>query len=114
MVKSLSWVPAILLMALIFYFSQQPVIISNDLSMGITEPIIEIIEKATPIDNVSEDTINHIVRKNAHFFLYFFLGIFVLIALKKNGVIGYRSIMIALLFSVIFAISDEVHQLLVE
>ena len=114
MVKSLSWVPAILLMALIFYFSQQPVIISNDLSMGITEPIIEIIEKATQIDNVSEDTINHIVRKNAHFFLYFFLGIFVLIALKKSGVIGYRSIMIALLFSVIFAISDEVHQLFVE
>ena len=114
MVKSLSWIPTILLMALIFYFSHQPVMISNDLSMGITEPIIEIIEIVTPIENAPVDTINHIVRKNAHFFLHFFLGIFVLIALKKSGVIGYRSIMIALLFSVIFAISDEVHQLFVE
>jgi VanZ family protein len=112
-VKSISWIPVILLMILIFYFSQQPVTISNDLSMGITEPIIQIIETATPIENVSEDMINHIVRKNAHFFLYFFLGIFVLIGLKKSGVRGTRSVMHALFLSVIFAISDEVHQLFV-
>ena len=52
--KSLSWIPAIFLMALIFYFSQQPVLKSNDLSMGITEPIIEIIEVVTPIENAAK------------------------------------------------------------
>lgn len=113
MAKSLYWIPAILLMALIFYFSHQPVMISNDLSMGITEPIIEIIEIVTPMENAPVDTINHIVRKNAHFFLYFFLGIFILIALIKMGITGYRNIMLALLLSAIFAISDEVHQLFV-
>lgn len=113
MVKLLSWITVILMMTVIFYFSQQPVIISNDLSTGITERIIETVEIVIPIGDVPEDTINHVVRKNAHFFIYFFLGIFVLNALKKSGVRGYWNIRLALFFCMTYAVSDEVHQLFV-
>ena len=113
MIKSLSWITVILLMTLIFYFSHQPVTISNDLSTGVTERIIETVEIVAPIEDINVDLINHIVRKNAHFFLYFFLGIFVLNALKNSGINGYRSGGIALFFCMTYAASDEVHQLFV-
>ena len=113
MVKSLSWIIVILLMTLIFYFSHQPVTISNDLSTGITELIIETAEIVAPMGDVNVDTINHIVRKNAHFFIYLFLGIFVLNALKKSGINGYLSGGLALFFCMTYAVSDEVHQLFV-
>ena len=56
---------------------------------------------------------NHIVRKNAHFFAYLMLGILVIYALRKSGVYGYRSVVIALGVCVLYAVSDEVHQLFV-
>ena len=101
-------------MTLIFYFSHQPVIISNDLSTDVTERIIATVEMVAPIrDGVPIDTINHIVRKSAHFFIYFFLGIFVLIALKKSGVNGYRSARLAFFFCMAYAVTDETHQFFV-
>lgn len=102
-----------MLMTLIFYFSHQPVTISNDLSTGITERIIETVEIVAPREDVNVDMINHTVRKNAHFFIYFFLGIFVLRALKRSGINKYRSGGLALFFCMAYAISDEVHQLFV-
>ena len=104
---------AILLMILIFYFSQQPVTISNNLSTRITERIIQTIGIIVPIGDVPVEKLNHIVRKNAHFFLYFSLGIFVLTALKKSGIKGYHNLYIAFFLCIIYTISDEVHQLFV-
>lgn len=102
-----------MLMTLIFYFSHQPVTISNDLSTGVTERIIETVEIVAPMEDVNVDRINHIVRKNAHFFIYCFLGIFVLNALKKSGINGYRNVGVAFFFCMTYAVSDEVHQLFV-
>lgn len=113
MLKSLSWITVILWMLLIFYFSQQPEATSNDLSSGITKWIIEIVKIVAPQDNMSVDTIHHTIRKNAHFFIYFFLGIFVFTALKKRMMKGYRKERIALYICIAYAISDEVHQLFV-
>ena len=100
-------------MTLIFYFSHQPVTISNDLSKGITELIIKTVKIVVPMEDVHFDTVNHIVRKNAHFFIYFFLGIFVLKGLKKSGINGYLSGGLALFFCTTYAITDEFHQLFV-
>lgn len=100
-------------MTLILYFSHQPVTISNDLSKGITERIIKTVKIVVPMEDVHVDTVNHIVRKNAHFFIYFFLGIFVLNGLKKSGINGYLSGGLALFFCMTYAITDEVHQLFV-
>ena len=113
MLKSLSWITVILWMLLIFYFSQQTVDTSRDLSSGITKYIIEIVKIVVPNDNMSVDTTHHIIRKNAHFFIYFFLGIFVFTALKKRVMKGYRKERIALYICIAYAISDEAHQLFV-
>jgi len=102
-----SWVAVGLWMVLIFCFSQQPATTSSRLSTSITKSIIKTIEKATPIAALDLRHLNHIVRKNAHFFIYLVLGVLVLNAVRST------SIGVALLICVIYAISDEFHQLFI-
>lgn len=73
--KIVAWLIVVLWMLLIFYFSQQSVFESRDLSTMITKRLIEIVEKVTPIENMKLDQIHYLVRKNAHFNIYFLLGI---------------------------------------
>ncbi len=108
--KLLSWTAVILWMILIFNLSSQVAEQSNELSTGITEVIIIIIEKVNPNADFDIHAFNHIIRKNAHFIAYFVLGILVINALRRSGVYGYKSIAIALLICVFYAVSDEVHQ----
>lgn len=111
--KKLAWLMVVLWMMLIFYFSQQSVFASKGLSTTITKELIEIAEKIIPMEKVQVEDIHHLVRKNAHFFIYFCLGIFALIALKLSGIKGYRSSLIALILCMIYAVTDEFHQLFV-
>ena len=111
--KIIAWITVMLWMVLIFYFSHQPATASNNLSIGITDLIVENVEKVAPNLDFSINNFNHLVRKNAHFIIYFTLGILVVYALRRSGVLGYRSIGLGFLFCVLYAISDEVHQLFV-
>ena len=111
--KIFPWIFVILWMALIFYLSHQPATESNGLSTGITEKIIEMVEKIAPAININLGRLNHIVRKNAHFFAYLILGILVTNGLRNNEIIGFKGFRLALLICVLYAISDEVHQLFV-
>lgn len=111
--KVISWLLVILWMGLIFYLSHQQAAQSSHLSTGITERIIAIIDRVTIGIEIDLAELNHIVRKNAHFFAYLILGILVINALKSNGIKGYKSFFIALLICIVYAISDEVHQLFV-
>ena len=54
-----------------------------------------------------------ILRKGAHFSVYFFLGIFIFRALKVDWPFSLQTALIALVLSSIYAISDEVHQLFI-
>lgn len=110
MTKFLSWTAVILWMTLIFYFSHQPATTSSELSTGITEVIIQTAEKIVPDIGVDLRSFNHLVRKNSHFVIYLVLGVLVLNALRRSGVRGYHGIGLAILFCVVYAISDEVHQ----
>jgi VanZ family protein len=56
---------------------------------------------------------NRILRKNAHYFAYLVLGILVINALRISGVKGWRVCVLALGICVLYAVSDEVHQLFV-
>lgn len=112
----LSWGAVILWMALIFILSSQAAEQSAQLSNGITEVIIRIIEKLAP--NIKPDIggISYFVRKNAHFIAYMVLGILASNALGKRRPSrrpGRNSGIYAFLVCVIYAISDEVHQLFV-
>lgn len=103
----ISWIAVVLWMSLLFYFSHQPATTSSELSTGITKSIIKVVEKVMPSATFDLRRLNHIVRKHAHFIIYFVLGVFVLHAL------GSASIGIALLICVIYAMSDEFHQLFI-
>lgn len=111
--KLFSWVIVALWMAMIFYFSAQVANQSEHLSSGVSRMIIGVIEKIIPDAAFDMDLFNHIVRKNAHFFVYLILGGLVFNALKRSGFQGVRSIGVAILICFLYAVSDELHQLFV-
>ncbi|MFC3884679.1 VanZ family protein [Bacillus songklensis] len=113
MYKNFSWTAVILWVVLIFYLSNQPATESNHLSKGITEVIVKTAEKVAPNTEFDIRNFNHIVRKNAHFFAYLVFGVLVASVLGRSVVHRYRIIGLALLICVLYAISDEMHQLFV-
>lgn len=105
--KTLPWLLVILWMALIFYLSHQPATESSDLSAGLTEFIMGIINKILPNAIFGFEGFHHVIRKNAHFFAYLVLGLLV-----ANAMRGYRGrkVLVAVLICVLYAMSDELHQ----
>lgn len=111
--NTISWLMVILWMSLIFSFSHQPRENSNKLSTGITERIAVVVENLTPNKNINIRSFNHILRKNAHFFIYLILGILVANSLKVSKVSGLKLITYTLVICTLYAISDEIHQLFI-
>jgi len=114
MKKILSWTSVILWLLLIFYFSHQPATESKRLSTEVTNSVVKTAQKVAPEKKLDVGALHHIVRKNAHFFLYFVLGVLVFNALKSSCSAG-KGILIggSFLFCVSYAMSDEFHQLFV-
>jgi len=106
----ISWIAVFLWMTLIFNLSSQVADESNKLSKGVTKIIVEMVEKIAPRVDFDINRFNHIVRKNAHFFAYLVLGILVMNALRRSRIDGVRW---TLLICILYAISDEVHQIFV-
>ena len=113
--KILSWTLVILWMSLIFYFSHQPATESSELSSGITEVIVDMVNIIAPNKDIlsNQDGINLLIRKAAHFGVYFILGLLVSNGLRYSGVSKHMVIFLALLICILYAISDEFHQLYV-
>jgi VanZ family protein len=112
-IKFLSWLFVINWLLLIYYFSAQPAYDSNNLSNGLTESIIETVEKVSPEKDVNFNRLNHLIRKNAHFFIYLVLAVLLLNAFRNSGVFGIMALILTFVISVSYAISDELHQLFV-
>lgn len=111
--KILLWMSVIIWMGLIFKLSSQPAVQSGKLSGKVTNINIEAIEKVKPNTKFNIAEFNHMVRKNAHFFIYLVLGVLVINVLRINGVRGYRCVIFALFICILYASSDEVHQIFV-
>lgn len=116
--KFINWLPAFAWMIIIFMFSAQPAVKSNELSFGFTKALVDVLGRILPFD-IETSTINdfvghtnHVIRKFAHFFIYLVLGILVSRALLKNGY-KTRVVLISFLICSIYAASDELHQLFV-
>lgn len=110
-----SWVLVFFWMVLIFNLSSQAAEQSNELSKGIAEVIVEVVEKVAPEKTVRMDVkkLNHLIRKKSHFFVFLVLGTLFMDVVKRNKIYGTKGIIIALLFCSFYAISDEVHQMFV-
>lgn len=111
--KRISWMAVIVWMAIIFFLSHQPGSQSSELSSAITENIIKAAEKISPALGASVETFHTLVRKSAHFIAYLLLGALSLNALRRSGIAGWRSFALALCLSVLYAVSDEIHQLFI-
>jgi len=109
----LSWTLIILWMAIIFFFSHQPATESSELSTGITEKIAVIIQEIIPETKPNQVNLNFIIRKGAHFGIYLVLGILVANGLYNGNKSKLNITILALLICVLYAISDELHQVFV-
>ena len=105
-------------MGIIFFFSNQKAVASNNISDGIIDKIViktySIFKN--DISNVEKEFIKKYftrpIRKIGHFFIYFILGTLVFFTLKSYNIktfLVYYSILICY----IYAISDEFHQLFI-
>lgn len=110
------WIPLVLWMLVIFCFSAQPASESAKLSAGATKEILALInhihlfqiDSGAVVQSIAQ--LEHFVRKSAHFLVYFVLGILSFFAFNKNRQNMIRS---AFVFCILYAISDELHQLFV-
>ncbi len=102
----------IIWMIFVFFFSNQPADISSKQSGGITERIVKLLLK----DNITQnqrDIIETVIRKCAHFVLYAIGGFLVLNYLNTTNLKEKYTIMFSIIFVLVYAITDEVHQLFV-
>lgn len=118
MIKKIVLIILVIMWAgLIFYFSSQGKTTSNEVSKEITEKIVDLTpiinnlppEKKQPL--VGKANTN--VRKSAHFSLFLVFGILVLLLVKCYNSKGLSSFIVALLICLLYAISDEIHQIFV-
>jgi len=104
-------------LGLIFFLSNQPANLSSNTSSRMMDKIINIIESITDseLDDVTKSNIYEYgmkpLRKCAHFFLYFVLGILLCSLVYQYKIDNI--ILISLLFCLLYACSDEIHQLFI-
>ncbi len=103
--KIKAWVLLIIWMLVIFFFSSQPGNISSNLSNSFVKNIIKII----PLDL---DICSFIIRKFAHLSEYFILALLMYKILDKEK-INKKVLLKIWLLCILYAISDEIHQLFV-
>ncbi|ERJ11273.1 VanZ family protein [Haloplasma contractile] len=108
----ISWGLVLLWMAVIFYLSAQVADESSQLSSGITEVVGNTIQRILPFKFDSEH-LHFLIRKGAHFTAYFILGLLTINAFRVSGLNRKQDIQTALLVCILYAISDEIHQLYV-
>lgn len=108
------WLPVIVWMGIIFYLSHQPATSSSELSTGLTMLMINTFQSMFPLIDINISSIHIIIRKLAHFGAYLILAYLVMRALTHYLVLNLKMIVIALFICIIYAISDEVHQLFID
>lgn len=107
----IAWICVVFWMGVIFYLSHQPATQSAQLSSVIAQMIVDFIESAVPGLNMDMGGFNFYVRKCAHFTAYFILGVLTLMALMKSD--AKKAFFSAVVICVLYATSDEIHQLFV-
>lgn len=98
-------------MGLIFYLSHQPASVSSEVSGTFVDVIIAFMT-VLPL-RIDADLIHVLVRKSAHFFAYFILGWLVFHTVHLYKLRLLQAVSLAFLMTVLYAISDEVHQLFI-
>lgn len=120
LLKPLSFIPAILIMYIIFSFSAQNGSASSNTSYKVSHKIVSIADRTLDLELTEAQTsrcvkkINLYVRKLAHFSEYFLLAVALTFPLYVYGVRGIWLVLIGLILCVGFAAFDEFHQFFVK
>lgn len=113
--KTTSIVLLLLWMTVIFMFSSSGSVKSNDTSGKVISSAISVKDKVTNNETKPETKkkivkkLNYSVRKSAHVFEYFVLGVLALNVFDAFKV--KRKVLFAIILCVLYASSDEFHQL---
>ena len=116
LLKPLSFLPALLMMYLIFNFSAQSGDVSGQLSGSVTTELVELCGELLDRDWSAQQVLHyaglleHYVRKTAHVTEYFLLAVTVAFPLWVYRLRGWRLVLCAGLFCMGFAGLDEWHQ----
>lgn len=111
--KGIAWGLVLAWMGLIFYLSHQAGGESSALSAGVVGFLVKMIETIFPFLSFDLDFLHFFVRKFAHFFAYFILGLLLIYAVHIERAPTWRSIFFSFIVTLAYAISDELHQLFV-
>ena len=114
--KIIKFILIILWMLVIFYFSADRAPQSTHKSRRTIVKISEIVKgrKLTQKEkDIVIDKYTVVVRKSAHFILYFVLGLLVYSLLLEYSLTTRKSIIISIIIVFLYACSDEIHQLFV-
>jgi len=116
LLKPLSFLPAILMMYVIFTFSSQSGEMSGNLSYKVSYHIVTIGSKILNKD-ISDHGVDYYiekihtpVRKAAHMSEYFFLAVAIAFPFYVYGLRGFPLLIVAGLICFAFACGDEYHQ----
>ena len=119
--KLLSFIPALFIMSIIFSFSSQDSAESSSLSEQISTYVIELLDRLLALDLTelqavhAVERIHKFIRKLGHFSEYMLLGVSLSLPLYTlYHIRGKRLFLATLCFCIVFASSDEIHQLFVE
>ena len=114
--KPLSFVPALLMMYIIFSFSAQDGTTSSNLSYNVSYKVVSVADQAFDLELTDKqisrciNKIHFYIRKLAHFTEYFLLAISVSFPLYVYGIRGIWLIITGGILCIGFASLDELHQ----
>ena len=117
MKKVINIILIILWMGLIFVLSNDTAEESSKKSDGLIVRCVQDIIKRDLSTKEKEKVLKYLVkpvRKSAHFFLYFVLGILIINLFKSFELFNYKTIILAILLCFLYACSDEIHQLFIK
>lgn len=105
-------------MCLIFWFSAQPAEESDDMSLSVGKIVGEIFvsdydEWTQEQQTAFAERIDYPVRKTAHATEYACFSILLMLMYQSYGLEGRKKVVISFLSAVIYAVTDEIHQLFV-
>lgn len=114
--KPLSFIPALMMMYIIFSFSAQDGTTSSALSYNVSYKAVSVADRALDLELTDQQIsrcirkIHFYVRKLAHFTEYFLLAVTVAFPLYVYGIRGIWLVITAGILCVGFAALDELHQ----
>lgn len=113
--KYLNWILVLIWMLVIFLFSSDPAVVSDEKSGFVIKILSNL---GIDLNSAFGKLSNFIVRKIAHFTEYFILYMFIFNAIRNHKIDGNnistgRILIFALIITFLYACSDEYHQIFV-